>query len=289
MTMQTVDAFVRPAPLNLKVTPEEFDRLVSELISQRTEIEFREAGTFRHGQFVEGLGNIAAGLARRNVRSLLARVANPANVRAAINLALTGEPEDAEDALEEAGIELNLRFVLFATDAAKLSIDNDTLTIEDAHPATHLLRKTEYRRTGREVFCTEALFRLLYSRIDCVKYSSTAILPVSAQLARSAVALGTDELAKRVSDWRTTRKPHFVKEFCVSCGSCFAICLNDAIERAGYDAQTPEASERLGINYDRCRGCGLCAASCPGDAHGRKAVVMVRACEEGSPEMHCLA
>lgn len=286
--MQTIHAFVRPVRPTGNVTPEEFDRLVAELTSTHAEIELLESGALRHGQPLEGLDTLSSALARRNVRSLLARVWNPAQIRAALSLALTGQPEDAEDALEEAGIELNLRHAMFATKAAKLSIDGSTLTIEDAQPAARTLRKEDYRRAGRDVFCTEALFRLLYSRIDCVRYSPTAILPVPAQLAQMATACETGEPAAQPPNWRATRKPHFEKAFCVSCGSCFITCLNDAIVRAECNPQVPGTIERLGINYDRCRGCGLCAATCPGDSHGRKAVVMVRACEEGTPEMHCL-
>lgn len=288
--MQTVNAFVRPVPLTADVTAEQFDRLVEELATQRTEIEFRRNGACRHGTPVQGLDGIAAALAARNVRSLLARVGNPAHIRAALSLALTGAPEDAEDALEEAGVELNLRFALFvATGAARLNLDNGTLTIEDAQPATCTLHKEEYRRAGREVFCTEALFRLLCSRIECVRYSPTAILPVSVQKVQVVKECDSSGLAERLDDWRTKRKPHFVREFCVSCGACFVNCLNDAIETAGYDARAPGVIERLGVDYNRCRACGLCAAACPGDAHGRKATVMIRACDEGSPEMHCVA
>jgi pyruvate ferredoxin oxidoreductase delta subunit len=288
--MQTVHAFVRPAALTGGVTPDEFDRLVAALASVSTEIEFREGEASRHGRPLQGFHGISAALARRNVRSLLARNNNPAHIRTALSLALTGAPEDAEDGLEEAGVELNLRFALFATEAARLSIDGGTLTIEDDRPATCTLRKEDYNRAGRQVFCVEALFRLLYSRIDCVRYSPTSVESVATQTARvAALDYEAPELADRKRDWRATRRPHFVKEFCVSCGGCFILCLNDAIERAQYDKDQPGAIDKLGINYDRCKACGLCAANCPGDEHGRKAVVMVRACEEGSRETHCFA
>ncbi len=288
--MQLPYGFVRHAPLTDEVTADEFDRLVAELTAHRSEIEFREGGAFRNGQALSGLTGIARAMYRRNIRSLLARVDNAANIRAALSLALTGAPEDAEDALEEAGIELNLRFALFAADEARLSLSGSTLTIEGDSPATCSLRKEDYRKAGREVFCREALYRLLYSGIDCVRYSPGAIVPVPVQRARlTSAEAEAPEFAERRTDWRQRRKPHFVREFCVSCGTCLTICLNDAIVFAGGAGPAGGAIERLGIDYERCQSCGLCAAACPGDAYGRKAVVMIRAGDEGTPEMHRVA
>ena len=286
--MQLPYGFVRHAPLTDEVTAEEFDRLVAELRAHRSEIEFQEGGAFRHGRPLSGMTGIARAMYRRNIRSLLARFDNAAHIRAAVNLALTGAPEDAEDALEEAGIELNLRFAVFATEGAKLSISGSTLTIEGDSPATCSLGKEDYRTAGREIFCREALYRLLYSGIDCVRYSPGAILPVSAQRARLTEE-DAAEFAERRTDWRQRRKPHFIKEFCISCGTCVTICLNDAVVFASGPDAAKGIIERLGIDYERCQSCGLCAAACPGDAYGRKAVVMIRADDESTPEMRRVA
>jgi len=285
--MQLPYGFVRHVPL----TDEEREKVRADLEKMnepRSESECQELGACRHGGPLRGTTGIARAMYRRNIRSLLARVENVAHIRAALSLALTGSPEDAEDALEEAGIELNLRFAVFATEGARLSISGTTLIIEGDSPATCSLTRENYRTAGREIFCREALYRLLYSGIDCVRYSPGAILPVSAQRARLTDEEAA-EFAARRTDWRQRRKPHFIKEFCISCGTCLTICLNDAVVFASGPDAAKGIIERLGIDYERCQSCGLCAATCPGDAHGRKAVVMIRAGDENTPEMHRVA
>ncbi len=285
--MDFVRPFVKPVPPDIAAAPGEIDRLVGLLADRPAEIEFRQDGAFLHGGHVDGCDRIAAVLARRNIRSLLARVPNASNIRTAIGLALTGDPEDAEDALEEAGIELNLRLSLFATSEARLSMDGGTLTIEGDRPPACILERRDYHDAGRDVFCAEALFRLLYSRIDCVRYSPELILPMPRQLVMMA-AMDSESpgLAAGRVDARARRKPHFEKQFCSACGRCVFICLNDAVERAETAPSAAGPAPRTGTNADRCVACGLCAAYCQGDAHGRKAIVMIRADADGTPDMH---
>lgn len=283
--MDFVRPYLRPASGVIDVSPREIDGLAAALLKRPEEIEFREEGAYQHGRHLEGCDRIAGALTRRNIRSLLARAGNAVNVRTALGMALTADPEDVEDALEEAELELNLRLSLFATEEARLSLEGPTLTIEGDRAVTHTLERREFRTAGRDVFCTEALFRLLYSRIDRVNFNPALILPMARQLVLVAAMDSEDPgAATHQVDWRKRRKPHFDKQFCSSCGSCVFICLNDAVEKAPTITAEPGKFDRTGVNYDRCVACGLCALYCPGDGKGHKAVVMIRGDLERVPD-----
>jgi len=44
---------------------------------------------------------------------------------------------------------------------------------------------------------------------------------------------------------------------CFSCDNCFGVCPDNAVIKLG------QPGERYAIDYDFCKGCGLCAAECP--------------------------
>ncbi len=59
--------------------------------------------------------------------------------------------------------------------------------------------------------------------------------------------------------WRTLR-PKLDSELCINCDLCWLFCPEGCIDRDGYE-----------INFDYCKGCGICAEECrPG------AIVMER-------------
>lgn len=64
----------------------------------------------------------------------------------------------------------------------------------------------------------------------------------------------------KTGDWRTFR-PVIDESKCVKCLMCWVYCPDGAIEWDG---------EKVSINYDYCKGCGICARECP-----RKAISMV--------------
>jgi pyruvate ferredoxin oxidoreductase delta subunit len=54
--------------------------------------------------------------------------------------------------------------------------------------------------------------------------------------------------------WRSER-PTWDAEKCKSCMQCWLYCPDMAI--------MVEDGKMTGINYDYCKGCGICAAACP--------------------------
>lgn len=56
--------------------------------------------------------------------------------------------------------------------------------------------------------------------------------------------------------WRT-RRPVIDKEKCTECGTCFIFCPDACITRS---------DDGMVFNYKYCKGCGICANTCPSDA-----------------------
>ena len=60
----------------------------------------------------------------------------------------------------------------------------------------------------------------------------------------------------KTGDWRAFR-PLVEKEKCVNCLLCWIYCPDSAIVRA---------EKWVEVNYDYCKGCGICAHECPKEA-----------------------
>ena len=67
-------------------------------------------------------------------------------------------------------------------------------------------------------------------------------------------------LRYKTGDWRAFR-PLVHKEKCVNCLLCWIYCPDSAIIRR---------EKLIEVNYDYCKGCGICAHECP-----TKAIEMV--------------
>jgi 2-oxoacid:acceptor oxidoreductase delta subunit (pyruvate/2-ketoisovalerate family) len=65
----------------------------------------------------------------------------------------------------------------------------------------------------------------------------------------------------KTGSWRTF-KPILDHEKCIMCLFCWFYCPEGCIERT---------KDSLNINYDYCKGCGICASECP-----KNAIEMVR-------------
>ena len=60
-------------------------------------------------------------------------------------------------------------------------------------------------------------------------------------------------LRYKTGDWRAFR-PLVDKEKCVNCLLCWIYCPDSAIIRR---------EKLIEVNYDYCKGCGICAHECP--------------------------
>jgi pyruvate ferredoxin oxidoreductase delta subunit len=55
-------------------------------------------------------------------------------------------------------------------------------------------------------------------------------------------------------DWRTSRPIHN-KEKCINCMFCWIACPDSSI--------IVKDGKMVGIDYDHCKGCGICEVECP--------------------------
>lgn len=72
-------------------------------------------------------------------------------------------------------------------------------------------------------------------------------------------------------DWRTF-VPEFIEENCIHCMFCWIWCPDSAIE---IDS-SGDKPQMVGIIFDHCKGCGICAYECPPAKKDKSALVMVR-------------
>lgn len=72
-------------------------------------------------------------------------------------------------------------------------------------------------------------------------------------------------------DWREDY-PRRIPENCINCLFCWIYCPDMSIILEKAEAGRYQMA---GINYDYCKGCGICALHCPGKK-GQKALVMER-------------
>ena len=73
----------------------------------------------------------------------------------------------------------------------------------------------------------------------------------------------------KTGDWRTFA-PRFIEENCIQCLFCWIYCPDSAIQ-LDISGEKPEV---VGIVFDHCKGCGICATECPPAKKGKSALVM---------------
>lgn len=56
----------------------------------------------------------------------------------------------------------------------------------------------------------------------------------------------------KTGTWRTM-KPVYDKEKCIKCYTCYRFCPDSSIKKL---------DDGIEINYDYCKGCGICAEEC---------------------------
>jgi 2-oxoacid:acceptor oxidoreductase delta subunit (pyruvate/2-ketoisovalerate family) len=71
------------------------------------------------------------------------------------------------------------------------------------------------------------------------------------------IAATPERVKKKTGDWRE-EKPLWDESLCVNCLLCWVRCPEAAI--------LTEEGEMAGFDYDYCKGCGICAHTCPTEA-----------------------
>ncbi len=75
------------------------------------------------------------------------------------------------------------------------------------------------------------------------------------ELPRGGYILDSGNAAEyHTGGWRTKR-PIWSEDKCINCFRCWIYCPDSSIKA--------EDGKITGINYDYCKGCGICAHECP--------------------------
>lgn len=77
--------------------------------------------------------------------------------------------------------------------------------------------------------------------------------------------VSSGQLIKKNSGWRTF-KPVINKDICVNCLNCYIFCPDGVVYKS---------ENKVDIDYDFCKGCGVCANECKVNA-----ITMVKEGEE---------
>ncbi len=64
----------------------------------------------------------------------------------------------------------------------------------------------------------------------------------------------TNSYAASVADWRSI-KPVYNRDICIDCQNCWIFCPDTSI--------VSRDKIMIGIDYDHCKGCGVCVEVCP--------------------------
>lgn len=62
----------------------------------------------------------------------------------------------------------------------------------------------------------------------------------------------------RTGNWRTFFRPRWIEEKCTHCLYCFIFCPDGTVKVS--------KEKIVGIDYEYCKGCGICASECPREA-----------------------
>ena len=88
----------------------------------------------------------------------------------------------------------------------------------------------------------------VFSFNDTIDYCPSNVLPENREYAQ------TNSIYNYVGDWRVI-KPVWNLDLCIDCQNCWTFCPDTAI--------ISRDKQMLGIDYDHCKGCGICVEVCP--------------------------
>jgi pyruvate ferredoxin oxidoreductase delta subunit len=71
----------------------------------------------------------------------------------------------------------------------------------------------------------------------------------------ACIPAGGNSMDYSVAGWRTEH-PEWDPQKCNSCMTCFIYCPDSAIQ------VDPETGKMTGIDYEHCKGCGICCREC---------------------------
>lgn len=72
---------------------------------------------------------------------------------------------------------------------------------------------------------------------------------------KTAISFPTEGAMGKTGTWRVF-KPYIDKSKCIKCWRCWIFCPDLAVERGEYPS----------IDYEYCKGCGICSNECPVNA-----------------------
>ena len=64
----------------------------------------------------------------------------------------------------------------------------------------------------------------------------------------------TNSFTAYVGDWRVV-KPVYNRDICIDCQNCWVFCPDTSI--------VSRDKKMIGVDYDHCKGCGVCVEVCP--------------------------
>ena len=89
---------------------------------------------------------------------------------------------------------------------------------------------------------------------SCFSFEENLGAPLSQLQPEERSYAETNSMNKYVGDWRVI-KPVWQVDLCIDCQNCWLYCPDTSI--------ISRDKEMVGIDYDHCKGCGICVEVCP--------------------------
>lgn len=96
-------------------------------------------------------------------------------------------------------------------------------------------------------------------RIGSAERSASVTLPWTEMAEGGIVPRGGSAAVVRTGAWRTGQMPVLHLERCIHCLRCWIWCPDASVLLDGEKVAS--------IDYDHCKGCGICARVCPPKVH----------------------